>query len=224
MQSRDGEGMRARGYESGRPDVLALVPEHARRVLDLGCSSGRLGAALKQRQGAVVVGIEAHEHYAKEARGRLENVLHADIEEVFSTDACSTLGTFDCIVAADVLEHLRDPWTALRRATRLLEWGGTAVVSLPNVRNWKTLRALLVDGRWPRAATGIFDETHLRWFTRSDAIELLVQAGLSPVKVVPKYPMGPRRDGVVRHLARTPVAPYLAIQYLVAGVHRRDPF
>jgi hypothetical protein len=39
-------------YENPRPEVQALVPRDAQRVLDLGCASGALGAALKAARGA----------------------------------------------------------------------------------------------------------------------------------------------------------------------------
>ena len=40
---------RVNGYEGARPDVQALVPIDATRILELGCSSGRLGAVVKAR-------------------------------------------------------------------------------------------------------------------------------------------------------------------------------
>jgi hypothetical protein len=43
---------RRHAYENPRPEVQALVPRDAGRILDLGCASGALGAALKERQGA----------------------------------------------------------------------------------------------------------------------------------------------------------------------------
>ena len=56
------------GDETARPDIQALVPASARTILDLGCSTGALGAALKARQGATVVGVELGEDYARTPR------------------------------------------------------------------------------------------------------------------------------------------------------------
>ena len=92
-------------------------------------------------------------------------------------------GRFDALIAADILEHLRDPWTALRRYAQQLEPGATVIVSLPNVAHWSTY-AHLARGSWPRKPEGIFDATHLRWFTLRDARELLTQAGITPHAVV----------------------------------------
>ena len=64
-----------------------------------------------------------------------------------------------------------------------LQPGATAVISLPNVAHWSTYAAL-ARGSWPRKPEGIFDATHLRWFTLKDARALLEQAGLRPERVV----------------------------------------
>jgi methionine biosynthesis protein MetW len=207
--------VRRDAYESARPDVQALVPAGARRILDLGCSSGALGAALKARQAAEVVGIELDPDYARDAGQRLDRVVCADVESALA--AGDTLGRFDCVIAADVLEHLVDPWSALRRATELLEPGGTAVVSLPNVRYLLTFWRLLRGGRWPRDPAGPFDATHLRWFTPLDARELLEQAGLTVERMEPKYFFSGRALTVARLLGRTRLAEFLAGQYVLLG-------
>src|SRR4051812_16392553 len=102
---------RAAAYERARPEITIHVPRGARRVLDLGCATGTTGAVLKSRQGAEVVGVERDPGYAREAEARLDRVIVADVEELDP----ATLGRFDALIAADVLEHLVDPWGVLRR-------------------------------------------------------------------------------------------------------------
>src|SRR5206468_6051802 len=83
--------------------VLTLVPETARRILDIGCAAGRLGEAIKQRQAANVTGIELDESAAEEARSRLDTVVAGNIEEI---DPGFSPHNFDCVVCGDILEHL----------------------------------------------------------------------------------------------------------------------
>src|SRR5918998_325767 len=168
----DQRAARADAYESVRPEIVDLVPAGARRVLDLGCSTGWLAGALKERGEVEVVGIEREPAYAAVARERCDRVVVADVEEI-----PDGLGRFDCLVAADVLEHLVDPWRALEGYVRLLEPGCRAIVSLPNAAHWTTFAAL-ARGSWPRRPEGIHDATHLRWFTLRDAIALCEGAGL----------------------------------------------
>src|SRR3954464_4987045 len=101
---------RAAAYERARPEILEHVPRTARRVLDLGCATGTTGAALKARQAAHVTGVEREPDYAREAAERLDQVVVGDVEQLDT----ARLGRFDCLIAADVLEHLVDPWGALR--------------------------------------------------------------------------------------------------------------
>lgn len=213
---------RAQAYESARPEVLAHVPPAVRRVLDLGCSSGAIGAAVKARTGAEVVGVEIEEAYAADAESRLDRVVCADLAELAARDDLEAdLGRFDLLIAADVLEHLPDPWSVLRRFAALLEPGCRAIVSLPNVRFWETFWQVGIRGTWPRRAVGIFDAGHLRWFARRDAHALLQQAGLAVEVEAPHLrivPRGSRVDRLAGPLARVPaLRPFLTFQHVIAA-------
>lgn len=206
--------------ESGsvHADVVKLVDENL-RVLELGPATGYMTHAFTER-GCTVVGIELDPEMAVKAEQFTERMIVGDIDRL---DLDEELGgeRFDAIVAADVLEHLRDPWATLREAVRLMAPGGTVVISLPNVRYWETLMALLVRGSWPRRDQGIFDRDHLRWFTLSDARELLSQAGLRVTDVSPRYRLAPddwRTERQGRRFARTPLAPFFVFQYVLAAV------
>lgn len=215
---------RAAAYENSRPEIRRHVPQGARRILDLGCSSGALGHALKESGGrtapARVVGLELDPRYAEAARGRLDEVIEGDLSAANIRARAEALGPFDCLIAADVLEHLVDPWSVLSSYAALLEPGGTAVVSLPNVRHWETLWQLAVRGVWPRRAAGIFDRDHLRWFTAADAIALVEQAGLEVLGIdrIVRVKRDPSPwDHRARHLLRTPLRPFLTFQMILVG-------
>lgn len=209
------------GYESTRPDVQALVPLEACRILEFGCSSGRLGAALKIRQRATITGVEFDELYAKDAALQIDRVICTSVEDFVATATPDGV-FFDCLIAADVLEHLVDPWDVLSKAVKMLAPDATVVISLPNVLYWPEFRRLLTERRWPRDDAGIFDRTHLRWFTRNDAIELVEQAGLSVVRVVPSYWARGLRLVLRRAVAMTPLWPFTAAQYLIVARLKRS--
>jgi methionine biosynthesis protein MetW len=159
----------ANGLSAAHRHVLDLVPRGS-RVLDVGCAEGYLAAELAHR-GCSVVGIEPDERAAAVARERGINVLEFDVEEV-SLDATA----FDVVLFVDVLEHLRAPEPVLRQALA----AGTAIVSIPNIAHW-TARRTLLAGRFPREDFGLFDRTHLRWFTRESAHQLAADAGFRVV-------------------------------------------
>ena len=163
-------------HDRVNPDLLWRIPVTARTVLEVGCGSGALGVAFKSRQPAVTwVGIEAEPSAAARARGRLDHVLSADVEDPALT--LPALPPLDCLIHGDVLEHLRDPWACLQRQAAWLADDGILLACIPNVQHWSVLQQLL-QGRWPRLDEGLFDRTHLRWFTRQSIVELVEGCGL----------------------------------------------
>jgi 2-polyprenyl-3-methyl-5-hydroxy-6-metoxy-1,4-benzoquinol methylase len=169
------------GYFSNpRPEMIAFVPSQARRLLDFGCGDGAFGAALKAARGIEVVGVEPASQAAEAARQRLDRVVSADIQsEALPLEARS----FDCVVCNDVLEHLADPWTALQRLRDYVRPGGWLVASIPNVRHHRVVRRLIWPGEWRYEDDGVLDRTHLRFFTKRSATDLVAGAGFQIERV-----------------------------------------
>jgi len=160
-------------YRNPRPELHKLIPLTATSILDIGCGSGVLGEALKARQACTVVGIEMVEEAAELAKSKLDKVFTGTIEQHLSQ---LEYGNFDCIIMADVLEHMVDPYTLLHDLKALFSPTGRAVISLPNVRHWSVLKGLL-EGRFEYQNEGILDRTHLRFFTMSSAVAMINGAG-----------------------------------------------
>lgn len=165
------------GLSASHRLLVDAIP-HGSRVLDVGCSGGYLAVALREERGASVLGVEPDPAAAEAARRRGVEVVVGSVED--RAVPAGLRGPFDAVVCGDVLEHVVDPWGTLAALTRLLRPGGRAVVSLPNAAHW-TVRRALVRGRFPREDHGLFDRTHLRWFTRVDAHALVTGAGLEIV-------------------------------------------
>jgi 2-polyprenyl-3-methyl-5-hydroxy-6-metoxy-1,4-benzoquinol methylase len=170
----------AHGLSPAHRLLLDAVPPGA-RTLDVGCATGYLAAGLAAR-GCAVVGVEADPPAAATAAasGAFERVLTGDVEAAECRAELRTLAPFRGLVCGDVLEHLRDPWGALAFLATLLAPNGRAAVSVPNAAHWTARRALLC-GHFPYAEHGLFDRTHLRFFTRASARALVAGAGLRVV-------------------------------------------
>jgi 2-polyprenyl-3-methyl-5-hydroxy-6-metoxy-1,4-benzoquinol methylase len=153
--------------------MLERVPRHA-SVLDVGCWSGSAGRFLIEHRDVIVEGVEPDRTMAALAAHTYRNVFVASFEEFLDQSE----GRYDRLLFLDVLEHLPDPSEPLRGSRRLVTPGGRALVSIPNVAHW-TLRKELLLGRWRYEETGLLDRSHLRFFTRDSAVEMLEAAGWS---------------------------------------------
>lgn len=157
--------------------LLEMLSTPPRRVLDVGCFCGGTGRYLKRRfPGCEVVGVEMLEPAARLAAEAYDTVLLGTLESLDFDEVGLAPASFDAIVLADVLEHLFNPWQALLRLRPLLAPGGALYVSLPNVRNLK-LMSDLARGHFDYEGAGILDVTHVRFFTRKTATEMLTQTG-----------------------------------------------
>ena len=139
----------------------------ARALLDVGCGSGAFG---RHRPDAAVriCGVDADEGALAQA-AQFEDVERVDLE-------CDPLpyadGSFDGVLAKDVLEHLQNPARLVREIHRVVRGGGVVVASVVMAR--------------PRAVWS--DYTHVRGFTRRTAALLFEDAGFTVEAV---WPMGP---------------------------------
>lgn len=164
-------------FKNTRPEVANLVPHTARRILDVGCGAGALGAFLKARSlDMKVYGIEINPEAAEHAGAQLDAVFNLDLEQM---DAALPFNKqfFECIIFADILEHLKDPLAQLNRFKPYLASNGFFVLSIPNVRFFQVVHDLLVNGAWTYQDEGILDRTHLRFFTLESLIRLLAESG-----------------------------------------------
>ncbi len=165
--------------DTPRSEMLAFIPASVHRLLDIGCHTGQFGHAVKQKYGAEVWGVEPDAETARIASNYLDEVFHG----YFSEDLALPEKYFDVISFNDVLEHIPDPWAALRLAAGKLKPGGRIVISIPNLRHIDNLLHILVDKDFNYEAIGIRDRTHLRFFTKKSAPKLLAGTGLKLVEL-----------------------------------------
>lgn len=157
-----------------RSEVHDLLPSSARSFLDVGCSDGGFGAWLKARDpSATVWGVEVDPTRATVARRACDEVVVG----AYPGALAQVPRTFDCVTFNHVLEHLEDPWGALRRTHTVIAPGGCVVAVIPNVGYLLTVWDLAVRERWEYTDSGILDRTHLRFFTERSVRPLFESTG-----------------------------------------------
>jgi SAM-dependent methyltransferase len=169
--------------DAANVDLLSRIPLDARVVLEVGCGTGALGAEFKRRNPACrYLGIEPDPEAARIAMQRLDETATGDVE---AEPLPFGPGPFDCIIYGDSLEHLRDPWALLRRHAAALAEDGVVLICMPNAEHW-SLTERLLRGTFDYEPAGLFDRTHLRWFTVENTHRALTAAGLQPLDVTPR--------------------------------------
>ena len=183
-----------KSYVGLRDDLLKYVKGENVSVLDVGCANGVNGKYLLDNDIAdVVYGIEydkamsdvAESVYTKTFNGDLNS--NKFIEEIVSTDVA-----FDYIIFGDILEHLVDPLNVLMRIKKMLKQDGKIIISVPNVAHIEFFIQVYLKGTFPQNNRGLFDKTHVRWFTKKDAYKLVQNSGLKVLEYENKYRF---RDG-----------------------------
>lgn len=204
-------------YIGQRTDIEKLLPSSASMILDVGCSDGTLGAAIKAKTGAQVFGIELSKDMAKEAASRLDKVFVGDASKIILQGKLNN-HQFDAIIFADLLEHLVDPWAVLKATVTHLRPEGCIIASIPNIRHIDTLYNLIVRGYWPYRDRGIHDRTHLRFFTKKNITELFESSGLKIDTINTNYRIVEKPHGlnnIAKYIAVPGIRNFLAFQYLV---------
>lgn len=150
-------------FTAARTDIIQLLPQRPNnRILEVGAGTGEtLKEAKRLGLAQEVVGIELV---------KIDDQISPEIDE-FIVGNIETLELdfereyFNAILCADVLEHLVNP------------------SSIPNIRNYRVMRSILLSGDFEYQDAGILDRTHLSFFCRKNIIEMFEELGYEIVKV-----------------------------------------
>ncbi len=163
--------------DNPRTEIIDLINEELGQILEIGCSSGATGLAVKQKFPNVkYIGIDSNKEAAEIAQTRLDKVIVSDIEKEPLDTFRLEKESFDLIICADILEHLYDPWKVLHDIRDYLSPDGKILASIPNVQYIKNIINFL-HGNWKYEDNGLLDVTHIRFFTLNEIIKMFTGTG-----------------------------------------------
>lgn len=162
----------------GNADVLAEVFRLLKKghVLDIGCGVGD-NARVLSRNGYIVDGITLSPDEAAMAKPFLDQVFIKNLEEGLP----ALERKYDLIICSHVLEHIAFPTKLMADLRSVLKPEGVLIVALPNLMHYRS-RFRLLMGNFDYEESGIWDETHLRWYTFKTGKDLLLKYGFTVEK------------------------------------------
>lgn len=187
-------------HDRVRADVVPSVPRSTGTLLDVGGGTGATAVHLKHAGRAARAGtVDLVRPLTIDPDLDYQHIGNVE-DDGFVADVAAADGPFDTVLCLDVLEHLVDPWSVVARLHEAMRPGGVLVASIPNVRHYRISGGLFFRNRWTLQDAGILDRTHLRFFVRETAIELLTHSGLVLDSVV--APLPERRTRLVKWVRR----------------------
>lgn len=163
--------------------IYRLARDGGPDVLDVGSGPGIVAGALAGADGKLVTCLDFDAEALQEAKQAGAHETHVIDLESPSWTAPIEGRTYDTVILADVLEHLRRPEQVLEPLRRdFVRDDGQLVISVPNAAH-QALVAELLSGNLDYTTTGLIDATHLRWFTRRSITELLERCGFLVTEV-----------------------------------------
>lgn len=156
------------------PAILKWIKPNT-RVLEFGPAMGYMTRYMRDNLNCKVTAVEISQEMAKIAGQYTEKIIVANLD----TDnwGKEIEGTFDFIVFADVLEHLRDPQSVLQTAVSFLSPEGSVLTSIPNIGHSSIIMSLM-DGEFDYQKYGLLDNTHIHFFTRKSVKDMMDTCGL----------------------------------------------
>ncbi len=157
--------------------VLRMVRPGS-RVLEIGAGPGSITRHLSGSLGCDVVALEIDPTAIERLQPFARAVFSADLNEAgWAEMVRDREGQFDYVIAADVLEHVYDPWSVLGGMKSLLNDTGSVILSLPHVGH-AAVAACLIDEDFEYRPVGLLDRTHIRFFGIKNIDELYRSQGL----------------------------------------------
>ena len=159
-------------HNAGKKDVVNCLTIPG-SVLDIGCGGGDHAKVL-QSSGYRVDGITISEAELTLSLPYLRNGYLFDLENGLPNEIINE--QYDYVVCAHVLEHICYPEKLLEDIHGCLAINGILILALPNLFHYKS-RWELVKGNFNYSSSGIWDNTHFKWYTYLTGKKLLEENG-----------------------------------------------
>ncbi len=184
--------IRVDNWPRNREEALIKWAGSGKRLLEIGFGPGHVLYNLRNRF-EELYGIELSSRRVEEAQGAFRRAGVSNVRIAvgnIENGLDFPEGHFDCILWADVIEHIIDLWAAMKETRRLLRKGGCLLTTTPNIAELRR-RLKLLFGTFPSTSGAneginvregeLFDGGHVHYFTFSMLEKLYRKYGIEPL-------------------------------------------
>lgn len=212
-------------FDTIRKDLLDLIPQKCKNGTLLEVGAGKANTLIYAK----------NHHYASRVYGidicALENTYQSDaaidqfiIGNIEETELKFKQNFFDIILCGDVLEHLIDPWSVIDKLKYFLSEEGVIIASIPNIREWTTIKKILFEGNFQYEAVGILDKTHLRFFCKKNIENLFISNGMTIEHITSNINYTGYKRKLLNNLSFKIFEEFLTTQYYVVAKKQHNNF
>lgn len=199
-------------YDNYRSDIIPLLPKHSARALEIGCGTGNTLAYLKANGYCDwTYGVEMFPEALDRAASNVDILYSCNIEGAVLPIEPHSINLILCL---DVLEHLVNPEKVISYLHTLLAPGGIIIASIPNVRHYSVVFPLVFKNEWEYKNAGVLDSTHLRFFVKKTAIDLMESSGLKLEDLVHSG-LFTKKQKILSAITFGAIRSFCTLQYLI---------
>ncbi len=164
-------------HSSRVEQILDLTENVSGKILDIGCFDGFITEKISQQKNKEVIGMDRWKEAMQLANARGIQTVWGNMDDPNFSFADNS---FDCVVAADVLNSVFDPDAVLEEISRVLKPNGKLIITVPNLASsGNRLRMLLGIHPYNLEVRARSGAGHLRLFTFRTMQNILQDNGFS---------------------------------------------
>lgn len=176
---KQGKEIVSKPYILGHWSLLkrSLEEKNVRKMLEIGCGTGRLSLRAVMEVGIDVVSVDVVLEALEITKYLFEkNGLKADLVLADALSLPLKAGSFDMVYSEGLIEHFNEPEVVLKEHVRVAKRGGMIQTSVPNLFSWRFVRCILSIPK----RRHLFDQ---KYFIRSSFKKALLRVGISDISL-----------------------------------------
>jgi len=153
-----------RFWQHQRYKIICSLAGYQKSVLDVGCGTSKILAALPQ-----AIGLDIRFNKLRYNLAIGNKLVNADIKEM-----CFKDGVFDVVICSEVIEHIGREYQIFQELTRVLKKDGALILGTPD---YSTFSWNFIEWFYKRIIPGGYADEHITHYNKKELVMLMKNIG-----------------------------------------------